>query len=435
VEVVLTAHKRAGRGERSATTPRIGFFGHLGAQNIGNDASLEAMLRYLRAERPSAIVDAMCPGPERLKEQYGVDAIPLFWQHKFDQRMSGTIGIGVKALGKGVDIVRTASWVRRHDVVIVPGAGVLEASLPLWPWGMPYALFLLSLSGRLFGTKVAFVSVGAAAINQRLTRWLSNSAARLAFYRSYRDAGAREAMRLRGLDVSRDHVYPDLAFALPVPPDDPADPYDPNTVGVGVMAYSGSNDQRRNAKEIHSSYVAAMKQLVRYLVDSGRRVRLFVGDTNGSDDSVVQEILADLRETRPDLEPSRVIAQPTTSFTDVMQAMQPVGSVIAIRYHNIVCSVALSKPTISIGYSPKHDVLMEEMGLAKFCQSVDTLDIGQLIEQLTELEGCSVQLQRTMHERNAVKSRLIEDQFAELSAVLFSVAEPAHTEAVHEPAI
>ena len=68
--------------------------------------------------------------------------------------------------------MRTASWVRRHDVVIVPGAGVLEASLPLWPWGMPYAMFLLSASGRLFGTKVALVSVGAGIINQRATRWL-----------------------------------------------------------------------------------------------------------------------------------------------------------------------------------------------------------------------------------------------------------------------
>ena len=69
------------------------------------------------------------------------------------------------------------------------------------------------------------------------------------------------------------------------------------------MEYRGSNDERGRADEIYAAYVEAMKQFVRWLVDNGRNVRLFVGDTNGSDDSVVQEILADLKESRPDLDP------------------------------------------------------------------------------------------------------------------------------------
>ena len=127
--------------------------------------------------------------------------------------------------------------------------GVLEASLPLRPWELPYGMFLLSASGRLFGTKVALVSVGASVINQRLTRWLFDSAARLAFYRSYRDTGSRDAMRQRGLDTTRDHVYPDLAFGIPVPP---CDPGDPQIVGVGVMELSRLNDDRGQADEIRS---------------------------------------------------------------------------------------------------------------------------------------------------------------------------------------
>ena len=31
---------------------RAGLFGNLGSENIGNDASLEAMLKYLAADRP-----------------------------------------------------------------------------------------------------------------------------------------------------------------------------------------------------------------------------------------------------------------------------------------------------------------------------------------------------------------------------------------------
>jgi len=395
---------------------------------------MESVLRYLRADHPDAIVDAMCRGPEMVTDRYGIPAIPIFWYHGHRQRASGVTAIPVKVLGLSIDAFRTACWVRRHDVVIVPGAGVLEASLPLWPWGMPYAVFLLSACGRLFGTRVALVSVGAGAINQRLTRWLFDSAARLAFYRSYRDAGAREAMRLRGLDTTRDHVYTDLAFALPAPPDNAGGLDDAQIVGLGVMAYYGSNDDRKHAEKIYAAYVDGMKCFARWLVDNGRKVRLIVGDTNGSDDTVVQQILADLRESRPDLDPSWVAAVPVSTFADVMRAMLPVGSVVAIRYHNIVCALRLSKPTISIGYSPKHDVLMEDMGLSGFCQSVNTLDIGQLIEQFTELESRSAQLRQTMRERNWANARLLDDQFAELSAVLFPAAEEEHAAVTRTPA-
>jgi polysaccharide pyruvyl transferase WcaK-like protein len=381
---------------------------------------MEAILNYLRNDQPDAVVDAMCTGPERVNDQYGIDAIPLFWHHKFNQT-SGVSGTALKAIGKAVDTVRTASWTRHHDVVIVPGAGILEASLPMLPRGFPYSMFVLSASGRVFGTKVAFVSVGAGAVHQRITRWLFNSAARLAYYRSYRDPGAWEAMRARGLDTSSDNVYPDLAFAIPGPEFDPGQP---DAVGVGVMDYFGTNDERDQADEIHAAYVAAMKRLVTWLVDNGRTVRLLVGDTNGSDDSVVEEIVADLGASRPDLPPERVTTEPVSTFADVMKVMQPLGSVIAIRYHNLICALKLSKPTISISYSPKHDVLMADMGLPEFCQDVNSIDQDRLIELFGDMERRSAELQETMRERNRAKTELLDNQFAELSAVLFPEEAP-----------
>jgi polysaccharide pyruvyl transferase WcaK-like protein len=418
-------------GSTRPTTPRVGIFGKVGAGNIGNDASMEAVLGYLGTHQPEAIVDAMCTGPDTVTTRYGIDAVPLFWHHKFKHE-SGITATALKVLGKGVDAVRTAAWTRRHEVVIVPGAGVLEASLPMLPRGFPYALFLLSASGRLFGTKVAMVSVGAGAVNQPLTRWLFNSAARLAFYRSYREAGAREAMRKRGLDVSRDSVYPDLAFALPVPPDAAVDG---QTVALGVMAYYGTNDERKQADEIYARYVGEMKQFVRWLVDNGRRVVLVVGDTNGSDGSVVQDILADVRANRPDLDPSVVVAAAVSSYADVMRVLRPVSSVVAIRYHNVLAALQLSKPTIAVSYSPKHDALMADMGLPEFCLAVNALDVRELMKLFTELESHSAELRQTLMERNAEKTRLIGDLFAELSAVLFPSAEPSHTVTEREPAV
>jgi polysaccharide pyruvyl transferase WcaK-like protein len=409
----------------------VGLFGNLGSGNIGNDASMEAVLQYIRADHPGTTLDAMCGGARSVRERYGIPAVPLFWYQRYEQRVSGILAIPLKVLGKGVDVFRTAAWVRRHDAVIVPGMGVLEASLPLRPWGFPYAMFLLCASGKLFGTKVALVSVGAGPINQRLTRRLFDAAARLACYRSYRNTGSRDAMQQRGLDTTVDHVYPDLAFALPAPPYSPGDA---QTVCVGVMAYHGSNDDRSRASEIYSAYVAAMKSFVRWLVDDGRKVRLVVGDTNGSDDSVVQEILADLRDARPDLDPSRVVAPTIRSFADVMQAIQPASSVVAIRFHNVLCALKLCKPTIAISYSAKHDALMADMGQAGFCQPVRNLNVGQLIGQFTELEHRSAELRQVMTEHNAANVRLLDAQFSELSAELFPASVSARPAAEHEPA-
>lgn len=411
---------RTQRGRPSGTAPRVGLFGLLGSGNIGNDASMEVVLRYLRADHPDAIVDAMCRGPEEIRAKFGIDAVPLLWSQKYAGRVPGVAAKAVKLLGKGVDAFHTASWVRRHDAVIVPGMGALEASLPLRPWQTPYAMFLLCASGRIAGTKVAMVSVGANMISPRMTRWLFNLAARNAFYRSYRDQQSCDAMRQRGLDTSTDHVYPDLVFALPAPPFEPGDP---QTVGLGVMAYYGTNDDRQQADEIHAAYVAKMQRFTRWLVDNNRKVRLFVGDSQW-DDSVVQKIVADVREYRPDLDQTRVVAERVTSFADLTRAMRPVGIVVATRYHNVMCALKLEKPVISIGYAAKNAAIMADAGLADFCQHTNSLDVDRLIRQFTELESRSAEVRKTIAERNAGNARLLDQQFAELSALLFPASGP-----------
>jgi polysaccharide pyruvyl transferase WcaK-like protein len=416
----VTSRGPAGRRKRSTgTVPRVGLFGLLGSGNLGNDGSFEAVLAFLRTNYPDAILGCLCAGPKQVTARYGIPATPLHWYHSEYQTASSLTAIALKFLGKGLDAIRTLSWVRRFDVVIVPGMGILEATLPLRPWGFPYSLLLLCASGRLCGTRVALVSVGADVIQQRSTRWLITWAARLAHYRSYRDILSKDAMRGMGIDTSGDEVYPDLAFALPAPPDVPVVT---STVGVGLMAYYGGNDDRRQADEIHASYVDRMKRFIRWLVDNDRQVRLFTGDH--VDEGVVTEIISDLQAHRPDLEPSRVIAAPASSLADLMQQMRSVDTVVATRYHNVLCAVKLSKPTLSIGYAAKNDVLMAEMGLADFCQSISSLDVTLLIDQFTALESRQEQLQRTMVARNLVAAQRLEHQYEALSALFHAASRP-----------
>lgn len=401
---------------RRVTRPlRVGLFGLLGVGNLGNDGSLDAALAYLRARHPGAMLDARCGGPEQVTARHDIPATPLHW-NRWEFTTANRPGtIVLKAAGKAIDAVRTLAWVRKHDVVIVPGMGVLEATLPLRPWGFPYTLFLLCATARLAGTKVALISVGADTVQQPVTRWLVARTARLAHYRSYRDTLSRDAMRAMGVDTSADAVYPDLAFALPEPDTSPCLP---GAVGVGLMDYRGGNGERRRADEIRASYLQKMKSFVRWLVDTGRPVRLFTGDD--LDEAVVAEILADIRAQRPQLDASCVAAEPARTLPELMRQMSAVETVVATRYHNVLCALKLNKPTVSIGYAAKNDVLMQQMGLADFCQSARSLDIDRLKHQVMAADSERSRIQHMLTERNtAIRDRL-EHQFSVLSATLLA---------------
>ncbi|GEL20812.1 polysaccharide pyruvyl transferase family protein [Pseudonocardia asaccharolytica] len=407
-----------GVSRRRAGPPRIGLFGLLGSGNIGNDGSLEAVVNHLRENHPDAVLGGLCAGPERVSARWGIPATPLHWYDAAAPPASGIAAAGLKVVGKGFDAIRTAAWARRFDIVIVPGMGVLEATLPLRPWGFPYALLLLCASGRLFGTKIALVSVGSAVITQRPLRLMVTAAARLAHYRSYRDIPSRDALRTMGVDTSADEVYPDLVFALPMPcvgDDRPAT----GVVGVGVMDYRGGNADRNRAEQVHAEYLAKMKRFTRWLIDNGRSIRLVTGDR--VDAAVTAEIVADLRTYRPDLAPSRVVAEPVSCMTELMEQLRSVDTVIATRYHNVLCALRLSKPTISVGYATKNEVLMSQMGLGDFCQSVDSFEVNRLIEQFCELEDQRERLSGVLARKSLEHARRSQEQLTALSRHIHTV--------------
>ncbi|MGW3123213.1 polysaccharide pyruvyl transferase family protein [Streptomyces sp. NPDC001107] len=399
------------------TAPRVGVFGLLGSGNLGNDGSLEAVLGYLRTEHPDAAVDALCGGPEAVTTRFGIPATRLHWNRAEYRTASRAGAIASKGLGKLVDVFRTAAWVRRHDVVIVPGMGVLEATLPLRPWGFPYSLFLLCASGRLLGTRVALVSVGAAEIRNRPTRALVRWSARLAAYRSYRDAQSRDAMRAMGVDTARDEVYPDLAFSLPTPPTS-APSGSPGTVCLGVMDFHGGNDDRARADEIYRRYLDGTIRFVRTLVEEGRPIRLLTGDQ--CDVAVVGAIL-------DAVDSPLVTAAEPASLADLMKEMAAADTVVAVRYHNLICALKTGTPVLALSYAAKSDALMDRMGLGAFCHPAREVDADRLLEQFRTLEKRSAELRQTLTERNQAAAEQLADQFAALTAVLFPTTDPTHT--------
>ncbi len=396
---------------------RVGVFGLLGSGNLGNDGSLEAVLRYLRAEHPDVVVDALCGGPETVTARYGIAATRLHWYRGEYRTASRAGAVAAKALGKAVDAVRTAAWVRRHDVVIVPGMGVLEATLPLRPWGFPYALFLLCASGRALRTPVALVGVGAAPIRDRATRALVRWSARLAAYRSYRDDLSRDALWEMGVDTSGDRVHPDLAFALPAPEAGAA----PGPVCVGVMDFHGGNDDRRRAEEIHRRYLDGTIGFVRALVEDGRRVRLLTGDAC---DAPVAAAILDAVDS------PLVSVSEAACLTELMAETAAAESVVATRYHNLVCALRTATPTLALSYAAKSDALMDRMGVGDHRHPAREVDAEQLLVRFRALEKDAVDVRQTLAEHLGEVRRQLRSAFADLSGALFPAAasdEPRET--------
>jgi polysaccharide pyruvyl transferase WcaK-like protein len=400
-------------------SPRVAFFGLLGSGNLGNHGSFDALLAFVRDRHPEAQVSCVCADPEELTRQYGIPSVAITWFQQHGPGRSRVSTIVRKTFGKVADLVRMQRLVRHYDVIIVPGMGVLETTLDLRPWGWPYALFLMMLCARIAGVRTALVNVGANVTRERTMRRLFTSAARLASYRSYRDAYSRDAMRAMGLDTSRDQVYPDLAFALPHPHPDTAPPpggRTHRTVGLGVMAYHGTSADRDRADEIAATYTGKIVEFARWLVDEGYRIRLVVGDP--SDETVVAAVREDLRRTRPAVD-DRVTYEPAASLGDLIEQLAGVDVVVASRYHNVVSALKLAKPTISISYGAKSDLLMEQMQLAEFRQPIQQLDVDRLIEQFRALEARAASVVPGMRARNTEYVAALEGQYDVLSAALF----------------
>jgi polysaccharide pyruvyl transferase WcaK-like protein len=398
---------------------RIALFGLFGCGNSGNDGSLEAMLIFLRQLRPDAELACICPAPDRVREDYKVSAISMGSQriHRATSRsIYKLFAKGVHALASWIHTIRE---VRKFDLLIIPGTGILD-DFTTGPLRVPYALFRWCLSARLFGTEVWFVSIGAGPICHPLSRWLMKSAAAMSQYRSYRDLISKEFMQSIGFNAAKDAVYPDLAFKLPVPESLSSSRPEggPLTIALGVMAYGGWREDSKNRNNIFDAYIKKITTFLIWLLDHQYRVRLLMGDT--ADQLAVDVLTKALEVEGRTMTPRTLVAEPTFSLHELMQQIALADIVIATRFHNVVCALKVGRPTISIGYARKNDVLLADMGLGDFCQRIDELDVDLLIQQFTALVSGRKQHEQKIQKSNQAYQERLRQQDALLASRLLA---------------
>lgn len=400
---------------------KIALYGHFGSGNIGNDSSLEAAIGNIRRHAPDAELVCICNGPEEISRRFGIEAIPIDTVRT--RQIKPQSDWLLTRLARRVQRVSLEAgfflwarrWFRSVDMFIVVGTGAVDDMAVQRPWHAPFDLYKWCKGARLGGAKVVFMSVGVGPIVNPTSRALMLRALRLSHRRTYRETAAIEYLRRYGFDVSGDALYPDLVFGLemqgresPRPAGGPV-----RCVGLGLINYRGWKHDADGEPLFHA-YIDKMKAFLRWLLEQGHEVRLLVGDA--TDAPAVEEMQGFLEDELHGAFRNRVTAEPIPDLDALFRQIGKTDVVVASRFHNLLCSLLLKRPVVSVGYHEKNDLLLAGFGLREYCQHIDSFTVETLIEHFRRCVADSAGIAARVEERLSDYRAQLDAQFADLFA-------------------
>jgi polysaccharide pyruvyl transferase WcaK-like protein len=404
----------------------IAFWGNFGTGNWGNECTLQAIVHNARERLPEAQLLCICSEPADTEQRHGLRAFPIsYTRHRgggrHPQRLAKPLRVLRRASLELRDWVRMLAVARNLDAMVMTGTGMLTDDSE-GVFGLPYDMFKWSAAAKACGSKIFFMSVGVEPIDSPISRFFIVTALRLADYRSYRDLQSKAHLQRVGFDADGDAVYPDLAFSLPkaMTARSPTAPRERPRVAVGIYNYRGRGQGSAEDAAAYRHYLDKVGSFVMWLLERHYDVRVIIGDL-----SYDEPVLGDLRRILENMDVARYRGrlddEPAASVEEVMRQIADVDVVVASRFHNVLLGLLLGKPVVSISYNEKNDALMAEMGLSKYCQSIDRLDFDRLIEQFSDIQENAVPLRAAI----AAKGTSYRDQLNEQYRVIFRRLQPA----------
>lgn len=395
---------------------KVCFFGHFGSQNFGNELTLQTVLHHLRRWWPDAEVVCVCTEPETLAATQKIETFPISRTWLKSRKVRTRLGLWLRRIFIGapnelcrwLDAFKT---LKRADMLIIPGTGLLTDAYGLLNWG-PYNLFKWSVAAKLCRCKLLFVSVGAGPLYSALGRFFVKSALSWADFRSYRDNASMDCLNGIGISTKGDRVYPDLVFGLP----EAMLPYGENrsrrrrVVAIGLMPYAGKYSVADPRDKTYQDYLNHLVAFTRWLLAHDYDIRLIIGEV--SDGSASAEFKARLKASLGVFEENRIVDEPALSAEQLLPQIAETDVVVATRFHNIVIALILNKPVIAISFHHKCSALMTEMGLSGYCHDINQMNAGRLIEQFQEVVRDTEKLKSVIGRKVEESRRALAEQYA-----------------------
>jgi len=406
---------------------RIGIFGHVGTQNLGDEIIIAAVIQNVRSRYPDAVIRAFTFNPDDTRVRHGIEAFPIRRvdspsskavksaklegienepkssgsEHKSFKESLKKIPLlhgSLKAIQSAFSsiagsfaetafLARSFKNLKGTDLLIIAGSGQLTDHSG-GAWAYPYTFYKWSLLARLLGTKIAFVSIGTSWINSSLSKFFLKSALSRAQYRSCRDESSGKQVDSLGLPQRNVVVVPDLAYSLQLPASDKTSngQNNPPVVGINPIPFFHQNMWHKANQEIYEKYVETQAGFASWLIDRGYSVRFFPTQLR-ADPPAIQDIIAVLNRKHPGLSGQLLVDPPVRSTDDLIAAMSRMDIVVAARYHGVLVSHLLHKPVLAVSYHPKTADLMARMGQAKCTLDIEDCTLDALISRFTFLES------------------------------------------------
>ena len=400
---------------RDGKRKKIAFFGHFDSSNFGNESTLQAILYNLRLFQPDADVTCISTGPDATAATHHIEAIPLAETLVRSWAPRNPVMRGLRKLCIGLPS-EPYRWVtgfmrlRRTDMLVIPGTGLLTDAYGLLNWG-PYNLLKWSLLAKVSRCKLLFVSIGAGPIYGTAGRWFVKAMLSLADFRSYRDNSTMQYLESIGFRTVKDRVYPDLAFSLPeavIPHEDPKK-HHRSVVGLGVMAYAGKYSVPEPNDATYLAYLESLATIAEWLLAREYDVRLLIGDV--ADMHARQAFRDLLREGLSACDEDHIIDEPIFSVEDLLSQIAATDIVVATRFHNVLLALLCNKPVISISFHHKCESLMRAMGLSEYCLDINDLKADRLIEKFCELEKNADNVKHLIREKVRGFREALDEQY------------------------
>lgn len=293
---------------------------------------------------------------------------------------------------------------RRTDLVIVAGSNQLSDYFG-GPWGFPYAIWAWTLAARVAGARVAILSVGAGPIRSRRSRFFIRGSVSRAFYVSYRDAGSRDAVAAIGVRGPYT-LAPDLAYGLRPRASGAPSPGFASAAPAVLIIPLPHFDPRSWAERdpgVYGRYIDTFATFAVTLLGRGYRVR-FAPTQLRVDPPVIADILRAIASRSSSAPPASELAPPVATFQDLVARLAESDYVVATRFHGVLISQMLGKPTIGIVYRPSMRGQLVDVGQGAYAIDIADVTAERLLERLQALvqdRGAGERIERRLEEYRA----------------------------------
>lgn len=438
---------------------RIGVFGHYGNKNLGDEAIIEAVIKNLRQKIPGCDIVCLSINPFDSRDRYQVESFPIRYRRDFfedisparpsspsevkddsqplpvkpvpglKQRLKSLPVLGhlLKCTAGTIDAVKSLrqevaflgqcrAYLNDIDLLLITGSNQFLDNFG-GPWGFPYTLFKWTILAKTANTNVAFISIGAGPLSNRLSYWFIKNAINRASYLSYRDEGSRALIASR---IDHDAlVYPDIAHSLQAPRNEKGNDRPDGVIKIAVnpMPVYDSRYWYHADDNKFISYVDKLSELCAAILNDGHALELF--STQSKDENVIDDVVDRLR-LKPQYTDwsNRIDVAKSKQVNELMQVLDRSDLVIATRFHATVLPLQLGKPVLGICYYRKAVEQLKDVGLGDYFVDIDDFDVDTLIGKYRAL--LNIRLEKAVeidrHMNRYVES--LDDQYQTIADLI-----------------